>query len=78
MNRRVKTIVAINRAIVAFSVITLVTSGLLFGVAITFMNYIIAMPSLMIGFWLILVCVLALIGATKVNYTLMLMCAIGT
>ena len=78
-SRKVLTLVAINRTIVAFSVFTLVTSLILFGAALveSYRDLPVALPSLMIGFWLILTCILALIGVMKANHTLMLISAIG-
>lgn len=77
MSRKVQTIVALNRTIVAFSVMALTTSLILFGIAKAYLNLLVSLPSLMIGFWLVLACVLAIIGVTKANYVLMLIGAIG-
>lgn len=79
MSRKVQTIVALNRTIVAFSVMTLTISLILCGASVTIAlsNLLVAIPSFIIGFWLILACILTLIGVTKANYVLMLIGAIG-
>ena len=77
-NKKVMAIVIFNRTIVAISVITLVASMIVFGTAMAYLDLIVALPSLMIGFWLIVACILTLIGVTKANYVLMLIGAIGT